>query len=1460
MLINWTSSIYLLLSSIALSFNTSVQSSDANGDIPKSITLLQPCDAIVLDTLVQASTCDGLPSFPSVCSNDSSQKSIWFVIPSNSDIYANDVAFKNISMSPNYAVEVYIGAACDMIQPLKNSDFSYCNQDSSLIQIHCVDLQNNNVYIRIGSSDGGCGAFTIDASPSSCQAPSSCANVIPVGISDGYACIQSCNINSPCSNSGCDRTSHRTYYAFSVDPTMFKSGVITVNGASFSPSISIGYNCENYFIHCFPGSVSDPFSINATGLIYVAIDAFSESDEDFSVCLHVFTDDIFSCYDGDVQVTRPEYPDQNPNGPFFPNELLHFCYNINFTVSLGGTTPPYGNNCQWIQGIVPIFYNGFEKDSFPYSHQGPEGWTWLEEDIVHYNFNSNEYSYINQSDGSLGLAQGAGNLYRDGPMPKGWYYSSPESGIDCTDGTSPDSAWGLPADCGTTQNIQFCFDRRLAGVDSLGNFDGSNVSVGMFVFADGELGCWVSQSCGASSPIFWHPNSQIIDTFAISSLPKEICSGREVTINVVHNNSAIPITLIGLDNPLVTGDTIIVRDSSHISIQPVLINNSGQDQSVTYRAIAVYNNDTITRWHHVLVHPAIDVQFTPNQGFTCSGKCLDFETFISSELDTVSQFVWIGDNINLNSGSKVTICPDKSSIYTVTATDAFGCIGIGSFSITVAEDVVACSNPFDIGEIGDKVFISGNNSCGLSSQYCPQNNESTVWLSFSVTETFEMPMHVGLLGLKNGSVTLLDDQCNKIASNCNSTLVIPTLTAGKTYYFAVSSSNINAGEFRLSIDNKDFSKTISGYIYIANNSNDIYDQNDFTLRNIKLDLFSGCQNNLPSSPIATTFTNDEGIYYFYNLPLGEYTVRVDTEAPDTPKDSPNPHSCCIIITPATTGKELECDMGYPPPNCSENPYSVGNNCDEAFKNPLCDLSVIEQWPCGQIPLLPGPWNGLTHCGDNFENTSFFGFVAGTGNYQIELIIFQCAGTGVEYGIYSACEPDSGPICMGLADTGVITIDASILNPCQTYVFWIDGDQGSVCSYFVHVVGEFVSCGNQEVTSITVNNACDHVCPTSAHPFTIKAATEIYYDDLKYNWFITHPDKVKDTIKLAGLELDYVFEKIGEYEICVETPHGCGNNGNIFCQKIQSKTVEDVALDIELCTNEFPFSSLKDYKGDDVLDPNGIPWSWDQGAITQEMVANGQTNFVSQKDDGCGCSYQQTIHIQINNAKTNHYKIALCDDVLPFEFADTTFTSAVDSFKIQLDASSSLYTCDSIVFLTTQILDPTGLISQSQCENGQYTLFFIPTDSINLQNIDSLHLIWTYPNGSVTVQRNTWQDGLEIPSTVVGKFSLEIILYKFGQSCSKTLNFTTECLSSTENTSLRGKVKIIPNPAGNTISLQNNSGFKVVRFQMYNSLGAEVTTMSSDFNLMSVNHLYSGVYQCRIQFEDGRTITIPMIKM
>jgi hypothetical protein len=46
-------------------------------------------------------------------------------------------------------------------------------------------------------------------------------------------------------------------------------------------------------------------------------------------------------------------------GPFFPGEVLEVCMNVNvFLVATGE------QNCQWMQGLVPVFGNGWSAGSF----------------------------------------------------------------------------------------------------------------------------------------------------------------------------------------------------------------------------------------------------------------------------------------------------------------------------------------------------------------------------------------------------------------------------------------------------------------------------------------------------------------------------------------------------------------------------------------------------------------------------------------------------------------------------------------------------------------------------------------------------------------------------------------------------------------------------------------------------------------------------------------------------------------------------------------------------------------------------------------------------------------------------------------------------------------------------------------------------------------------------------------
>ena len=60
-----------------------------------------------------------------------------------------------------------------------------------------------------------------------------------------------------------------------------------------------------------------------------------------------------------IQISRPSYPNENPEGPFYPGEEVEFCLWNTFYVS---APPPNGNNCQWIQGIIPSLSDAWDYE------------------------------------------------------------------------------------------------------------------------------------------------------------------------------------------------------------------------------------------------------------------------------------------------------------------------------------------------------------------------------------------------------------------------------------------------------------------------------------------------------------------------------------------------------------------------------------------------------------------------------------------------------------------------------------------------------------------------------------------------------------------------------------------------------------------------------------------------------------------------------------------------------------------------------------------------------------------------------------------------------------------------------------------------------------------------------------------------------------------------------------------
>ncbi|MEZ4912040.1 MAG: gliding motility-associated C-terminal domain-containing protein [Saprospiraceae bacterium] len=739
-------------------------------------------------------------------------------------------------------------------------------------------------------------------------------------------------------------------------------------------------------------------------------------------------------------------------------------------------------------------------------------------------------------------------------------------------------------------------------------------------------------------------------------------------------------------------------------------------------------------------------------------------------------FNWTLPDGSTNMGSSISVAQADPAthhgVWVVTVTDANGCTGTDDIGITVNPAAMhsTCGDAFDAGGGTAGASVSGNNECGSMSGICGAQGESTVYISYTVPPEGLQTLSANLGGLANGVVMASEGNCGGSIGNCSDEVIIDCPTKGATYYFAVSSSRADAGDFSLSIRAEQPLVTISGHTYVDLDASGTYGGIDSGLTGVPLELVEGCPGN--GTVVATTTSADDGSYSFQNVPPGMYTVQVQAGAPGAPMDHPSPADCCITIDPCMPDGPYECDLGWPPPDCSSNPYSVDNICDQAYNNPLCNLTVIEQWPCGQNPSEMGPWLNAGHCGGVFHNTSFYGFVAGTGDYQIEFTIFACAGTGVQYGIYSECDPNAGPICDGNANTGTIVVDASQLTPCQTYVFWIDGFSGSVCSYFVHVIGDFNECQLPPIEDIVIDSDCAPLCPSITYPLRVNAIADSELSNVsgvEFHWKITTPSSSIYEFVNDQLTIDYTFAEAGTYEICISSYHPCPGLSTPLCREFEFIPLEDDYMEFKICTADFPFVGAFDEFGEEIFDKHDNPWGWIGGPITLAMVRSGNFQFTSPMVNKCGCSYEQTVRIQEVKTGVGYQHIALCPSELPFTIADTTFNTNVDSFLISLPGVTTNNGCDTVISLTTRILNMGGQIRQSPCmEDGIELSFNMGAAFLNADR-DSLKFIWHDPSGSIITDNDSDSTDVIVPVSQTGLYLLDIRVYKFGDSC--TFNFT-----------------------------------------------------------------------------------------
>ncbi len=662
--------------------------------------------------------CATNPGDPGSCPPGNQESTVWFEYQPSSTAKAVEISFGSGTLSGVIAVEVFVGApgqdCTGGLSPAPNVD-PYCiNAGPETFIIRCEDFSTTSIYVKVGSSEAGCGDFSLSfMDQDGCEGAEICDEITSAlePVTDGsFTCVSSCN-NYNCAEGGdCDPNGASVWFQVNTDGQA-TSMVIDIT-APFTPLITYytGLDCATLALQpslspCFQGSTAT-VGAGANQSYWIKVEAANGEDlGNFDLCVATFFN-TFDCYESEItSIVRPEYPTADENGPYCPGETVNFCMNFTFTVS--APPPPDGNNCQWIQGIIPTLYGGWDYVESNLPSQGPGGgWFWLDQDMVDYNVNSSIYSIVD-IDGVKGLEYGgasagmpAGTL-----LPGGWWYVSPGGNPGCTNDGDPDNMWGLPASCNATQIVNFCLDLKVKDLDEMDDCETERLDFSVTVTADGETGCWDDLSCSLSTPLVFAGDIDCSGNITVDGDDKEICTGDAVDIEVVASESGAVIELNTIDNPNVTGETLTgTFPNSIASFTDILVNIGPNVEEVIYVFYARGANSICKGPEFelkVTVYPNLEVTFPPT--YICEGTCGQISPNVVGGSGNYVMYEWsTGDDT-----PTITVCPTSTTTYFVTVTDDKGCFGTGEVEVEVKPPVQGEMDPNPLSICQDGIDDAG---------------------------------------------------------------------------------------------------------------------------------------------------------------------------------------------------------------------------------------------------------------------------------------------------------------------------------------------------------------------------------------------------------------------------------------------------------------------------------------------------------------------------------------------------------------------------------------------------------------------------------------------------------------------------------------------------------------------------------------------------------------------------------
>ncbi len=696
-----------------------------------------PCDAEVLPTngnCVDGTTVYANPegfSLPSECQSAISN-TVWYSVTMSDPDNVGYIVYLTLDNGPpGTTVSVVLFEVTDC-NAIPNPSFFYCGDPPTApIEFGPVD-ETATYYMMVGTSEPNETDFEIcvDEIPP-CFTNDNCddATVIDNVLSDQpFVCVDGCNLfaDPETFNNSCGVGIFSTVW-FQV-PTDGDATLMNINVQSDdfdAPTITlfqqvtdcsdlnlIGLTQSN--LSCIVGSNGEAEAlgtdVGSSEIYYIAISSLNDVGGNFTICVNTISQASACVTSSNIEITARS--ESGPlTGPFFPGETVSVCMNVvSYTAA--------GNGCQWFQGMIPLFGNGWDPSSFDANGQpmnatvngnnmgiagnglyGASTWDWFTDVGYHHD---NVFFQIGDLDGNGtvemcnllydvdcpdlgGITGGCCGPCWDNPgdiLPPGWF----AYGINgtCPITGHPTVDWGDGNTCGGGMGPwAFCFDLNVRPYpECLEDPSTMNLSLGFFTTADGETGAWTGgpSVCALDQPL---------------SLTLPMCCSEIASDNVVldpicsEQNFVYSIDVTDVDfwtwtfdgGSSVTGGSSGQGGPGSLIIATLINNGTDPEEGVyTFLGFAGGACPVFIREVSIVVFPKIIVTLDPL--VLCATPTIPY-VITPNITGGTGNYEYLWSPGGENTASITVANPVNGTTYQVTVNDEVGCFGTASMSISV---------------------------------------------------------------------------------------------------------------------------------------------------------------------------------------------------------------------------------------------------------------------------------------------------------------------------------------------------------------------------------------------------------------------------------------------------------------------------------------------------------------------------------------------------------------------------------------------------------------------------------------------------------------------------------------------------------------------------------------------------------------------------------------------------------